>query len=171
MMCYTNIYVYIKLCAPICMGCCVMLLAPKFPAIGSLDRAYTHKNRFLFPFKLHWIWSWWQFYFLFWAKCNYVWFKIERKTVTTITFDSIWQEIYFYECTFYKLQYVPLTTCQKTVLYGTPITAFTRVTSSPDSIPSLPPISPPPPPHLPYWKKIAQKSSVQERVTTLLVGI
>ena len=44
---------------------------------------------------------WWQFSFRFWTNWNYIWFKIERKTVTTTIYHSIWKEmeILFSQCT------------------------------------------------------------------------
>ena len=47
---------------------------------------HTEKTIFPFPFKLNGIWSWWQLSFRFWTKWNSIWFKIERKTVTTIIY-------------------------------------------------------------------------------------
>ena len=46
-----------------------------------------------FPFALNGIWSWWQFSFRFRFKWISIWFKIERKTVTTIRSHSIWKEM------------------------------------------------------------------------------
>ena len=53
----------------------------------------TEKAIFPFPFTMNGIWSWWKFSFRFWAKWKSIWFKIERKTVTTIISHSIWKEI------------------------------------------------------------------------------
>ena len=52
---------------------------------------WTHCS-ILFPFTLNGIWSWWQFSFRFLFKWNSIWFKIERKTVTTIRFHSIYRK-------------------------------------------------------------------------------
>ena len=62
---------------------------------------YTEKNIFPFLFSSNGIWSWWQISFRFWIKWNFIWFKIERKTVTTIISHSLWKEmeIYFSQCT------------------------------------------------------------------------
>ena len=57
------------------------------------DSACTEKTIFLFPFKLNGIWSWWQFSFQFWTKWTSIWFKIKRKTVTTIISHSMWKEM------------------------------------------------------------------------------
>ena len=46
--------------------------------------AHTEKTTFPIPFKLNGIWWWWQFSFRFWTKWTSIWFKIQRKTVTTI---------------------------------------------------------------------------------------
>ena len=54
---------------------------------------YTEKTTFPFPFTLNEIWSWWQFSFQFWTIWNSIWFKIEKKTVTTIISHSIWKEM------------------------------------------------------------------------------
>ena len=53
-----------------------------------------------FHFLLNWIWSWWHFTFRFWTKWNYIWFKIEWKTVTKIISHSMWKEmeIKFSQC-------------------------------------------------------------------------
>ena len=59
---------------------------------NSWRNSYTVKTMFPFPFKLNGIWSWWQFSFRFWTKWNSIWFKIERKPVTTIISHSIWKE-------------------------------------------------------------------------------
>ena len=56
-------------------------------------RLYTEKTIFPFSFTLNGIWSWWQFSFRFWTKCNSIWFKIEKKTVTTIISHSFWKEM------------------------------------------------------------------------------
>ena len=53
---------------------------------------YTEKTMFQIPFILNGIWSWWQFSFRFWTKWDSIWFKIEKKTVTTIISHSIWKE-------------------------------------------------------------------------------
>ena len=54
----------------------------------SLDfffsQAFTEKTRILIPFKLNGIWSWWLISLQFWTKWKSIWFKIERKTVSTI---------------------------------------------------------------------------------------
>ena len=65
------------------------------------------KTIFPFPFKLNGIWSWWQFSFRFWTKWISIWFKIERKTVTTIVSHSIWKEIEyeFSQCTLWKIDF------------------------------------------------------------------
>ena len=55
----------------------------------------TEKTRIQFPFKLNGTWSWWQFSFRYWTKWNSIWFKIERKNVTTIISHWIWEEIKF----------------------------------------------------------------------------
>ena len=55
------------------------------------EHVYTEKTRFPFPFKFNGIRSWWRFFFRFWTKWNSIWFKIERKNVTTIIFLSIWK--------------------------------------------------------------------------------
>ena len=62
--------------------------------------SYTEKTSIPFPFKSNGIWSWWQFSFRSWTKWKSVWFKIERKTVTTIISHSIWKEMeyQFYHC-------------------------------------------------------------------------
>jgi len=46
--------------------------------------ACTEKTSIPFPFILNGIRLWWQFSFRFWTKWNSIWFKIERKPVTTI---------------------------------------------------------------------------------------
>ena len=53
----------------------------------------TEKTIFPFPFTLNGIRSWWQLSFRFWTKWNSIWFKIERKTVTTIISHSMWKEM------------------------------------------------------------------------------
>ena len=64
------------------------------------NSSYTEKTIFPIPFTLNGIWSWWQFSLQFLTKWNSIWFKIERKTVTTIISHSIWKEIEyeFYQC-------------------------------------------------------------------------
>ena len=54
---------------------------------------YTEKTRIPFPFTLDGIWSWWQISFRFWTKWKSIWFKIERKTVTTIISHLIGKEM------------------------------------------------------------------------------
>ena len=100
-----------------------------FGHLSWWEIVYTEKTRILFPFKLNGIWLWWQFSFQFWAKWNSIWFKIERKTVTTIISHSIWKEIEYefsqckvvdvirtgsrsYLCAaVYKSRYSPLNRC------------------------------------------------------------
>ena len=53
----------------------------------------TQETIFTFLFTLNGIWSWWQFSFRFWTKWISIWFKIERKAVTTIISHSVWKEI------------------------------------------------------------------------------
>ena len=55
--------------------------------------SYTEKTIFPFPFTLNGIWSWWQFSSQFWIIWNSIWFKIEKKTITTIISHSIWMEM------------------------------------------------------------------------------
>ena len=47
-------------------------------------RLCTDKTMSPFPFTLNGMWSWWQISFRFWTKWHSIWFKIERKTITTI---------------------------------------------------------------------------------------
>ena len=54
---------------------------------------YTEKTILPIPFPLNGIWSWEQFSFRFWIKWNSIWFKIERKTVTTIISHPMWKEM------------------------------------------------------------------------------
>ena len=54
---------------------------------------YTEKTSISFPFTLNGLWSCWQFSFRFWTKWFSIWFKIERKTVTTIISHSMWKEM------------------------------------------------------------------------------
>ena len=65
----------------------ILSLTEECPNLG-----YTEKTILPIPFTLNWIWSWWQFSIRFLTKCNYIWFKIERRTVITIIFHSIWKE-------------------------------------------------------------------------------
>ena len=55
--------------------------------------AHTAKTIFPFPFTLNGVWSWWQFSFRLWTKWSSIWFKIERKIVTTIISHSMWKEL------------------------------------------------------------------------------
>ena len=48
---------------------------------------------FPFPYTLNGIWLWGQISFRFWTKWNSIWFKIKRKTVTTIISHSMWKEM------------------------------------------------------------------------------
>ena len=82
---------------------------PMMPRHASLSDSYTSdrccfweytdswehadKTSISFPFKLSGIWSWGQFSFRFWTKWKTIWFKIERKTVTTIISHSLWKEM------------------------------------------------------------------------------
>ena len=52
---------------------------------------YTHKNRFLFPFKLNEMCSGWQFSIRFYAKWNSIWLAFKKKNITTITFHWSYQ--------------------------------------------------------------------------------
>ena len=81
--------------------------APRDLASAARNSIYTEKTIFPFPFKLNGIWSWWQFSFRFWTKWISIWFKIERKTVTTIVSHSIWKEIEyeFSQCTLWKIDF------------------------------------------------------------------
>ena len=62
---------------------------------------YTEKTILPIPFTLSGIWSWWQFSFRFWNKWSSIWFKIEKKTVTTNISHSMQKEmeIWFSQCT------------------------------------------------------------------------
>ena len=71
----------------------IIFLAMIRDTTSGCTRAYTEKTTFPFPFKSNWIWLWWQFSFRFWTKYNSIWFKVERKTVTTIISHSIWKEM------------------------------------------------------------------------------